>query len=217
MYQATLFFRQTRECPLDVLLDEFDHPFEIEVEEVSDNLVTFILHSGTHTESFLERLSVDEHIEHIERLDDEALLITKPSCGAYTAIYQNHGTLRRDNTVGGTQRVYNVLFFRREDLKSMIADLRELGTVSLGSLEEVGNRQVELTDRQRSVITHALEAGYYEWPREVKSEVLAAELGISRATLHEHLRKAERKLIADSLDYERLSGQADAPVTKPRT
>lgn len=53
-----------------------------------------------------------------------------------------------------------------------------------------------LTDRQREVLTAAHETGYYSWPRETTGEELAEELDISPATLHQHLRTAEQKLVA---------------------
>jgi predicted DNA binding protein len=199
MYEATLHFTQRTDCIMSELLDDTDDSVVIEVEEVQDELVTFLFHAGEHADDFYDRLAASAHVREVTRLDDETLLVTKPSCGAYSAIYQNHGMLRRENTVAGSRRVYHVRFFRHEDLKRIVADMRELGTVSLERLEEVGDRAAELTERQRAVVTHALRAGYYEWPREVKSEELASQLGISRATLHEHLRKAERQLLSDAL------------------
>lgn len=51
-----------------------------------------------------------------------------------------------------------------------------------------------LTDRQFQALRTAHAAGYFDWPRETSSEAVADELGVSRATLSEHLRVAERKL-----------------------
>lgn len=53
-----------------------------------------------------------------------------------------------------------------------------------------------LTERQHEVLEAAFEAGYYDWPREISSEELAEELGISQPTLSEHLTTAERKVLA---------------------
>ena len=202
MYEATLHFTQRGDCIVSELLDSTDESVTIEIEAVQNDIVTFVFNTGEYTDDFYDRLVGEDHVIEVVRLDDDRLLVTKPSCGAYSAIYQNHGMLRRENQVAGSQRVYHVLFFRREDFKRIIADMRELGTVSLGRLEEVGRTGTDLTERQRAVVTQALEAGYYEWPREVKSEELATRLGISRATLHEHLRKAERVLISNGLDIE---------------
>ncbi len=52
-----------------------------------------------------------------------------------------------------------------------------------------------LSERQREVFDLARKRGYYEWPREVSAADLAEELGVSKPTLLEHLRKAEAKLL----------------------
>jgi len=52
-----------------------------------------------------------------------------------------------------------------------------------------------LTEKQQSVLTAAYYAGYFEWPRANTAEEVADSLGISPATLHQHLRAAERKLL----------------------
>jgi predicted DNA binding protein len=57
----------------------------------------------------------------------------------------------------------------------------------------------ELTDRQREVIQTAFEMGYYEVPREISSEDIAAELGVDPSTVAEHLQRAERNLMAHHL------------------
>jgi predicted DNA binding protein len=206
MFTATLHFNQQRACILRELTAGVDGPVPIEIEEVRNGSVTFVLRAGAHAESFQTALEAAAHVEHVERLDDANLLVTKPSCGAYSAIYRNHGTLRRSNTVSGRHREYNVLVFRREDLKAIIDDLEEFGTVTLGKLEKfTETTDSPLTDRQRAVVTEALARGYYDWPRRINNGDLASELDISRATLHEHLRRAEKKLLSAGLTGETIS------------
>ncbi|MCL7416882.1 MAG: helix-turn-helix domain-containing protein, partial [Halalkalicoccus sp.] len=61
---------------------------------------------------------------------------------------------------------------------------------------------------QRDVVTEALTRGYYNWPRAITNEALAEELGISRATLQEHLRKAEHALLSAALaDSHKRTGE----------
>ncbi len=204
MFTATLHFTQQRECILRTLTADLDRPVPIEIEEVRDGSVTFVIRAGEHADAFQAELEAADHVDYVDRLDDDHLLVTKPSCGAYSAIYQNHGTLRRSNTVRGRQREYHVLVFRREDLKDIISDLEEFGTVMLGKLEKFSAMtESPLTDRQRYVASEALARGYYDWPRGINNGDLADELGISRATLHEHLRKAERKLLSAVLADDR--------------
>jgi len=60
----------------------------------------------------------------------------------------------------------------------------------------------ELTDRQREVIRTAWDMGYYEVPREVATEDVAAELDLDPSTVAEHLQRAERNLLALHLSAE---------------
>jgi predicted DNA binding protein len=216
MFTATLHFTQDRECILRRLTAAVETPVPIEIEEVQNGVVTFVLCAGTHADRFQAELEEASHVRHVKRLDDDNLLVTKPSCGAYSAIYKNHGTLRRSNTVSGRQREYNVLVFQREDLKHIIDDLESFGTVTLGRLEEYGTgTESLLTDRQHEVAGEALARGYYDWPRKITNEGLAAELEISRATLHEHLRKAERALFSSVLaDNDEHDGRARVEHTE---
>lgn len=53
----------------------------------------------------------------------------------------------------------------------------------------------ELSERQREVFEVARRAGYYRWPRETSVADLAREANVTKATLLEHFRKAEAKLL----------------------
>ncbi|HET7324691.1 MAG TPA: helix-turn-helix domain-containing protein, partial [Halococcus sp.] len=181
-----------------------------------DELVTFVLKLNEEITEIPGILTDSEQVKHIEELGEGNFLVTKTSCGAYSAIDRNHGVLRRRNFVGSTRRVYTVFFFRRQDLRAMIEDFREIGSVTLGKVSRFNDSGVRLTDRQHEVIEHALTAGYFEWPREITSDELAAELDISRATLLEHLRKAESKLLTDALDSA-TTGKNQLPSSEPAT
>jgi hypothetical protein len=57
-----------------------------------------------------------------------------------------------------------------------------------------------LTDRQRSVLQAAYHAGYFDWPRGSTAEDIADSIGVSSPTLHNHLRRGQRKLLATFFD-----------------
>lgn len=59
-----------------------------------------------------------------------------------------------------------------------------------------------LTEKQREVLVAAYKLGYYDLPRRINSEKLAEKLNIGSATLGEHLRKAERRLLGHILSEE---------------
>jgi len=62
--------------------------------------------------------------------------------------------------------------------------------------------ETALTDRQQSVLQVAYHAGYFDWPRGSTAEELADSVGVSSPTLHNHLRRAQRKLLAAFFDGE---------------
>ncbi len=56
-----------------------------------------------------------------------------------------------------------------------------------------------LTDKQREAIVAAYKYGYYDIPTRITSERLSGKLNISKPTLLEHLRKAERRILTEAL------------------
>lgn len=59
-----------------------------------------------------------------------------------------------------------------------------------------------LTEKQRSVLQAAYHAGYFDWPRGSTAEELADSIGVSSPTLHNHLRRGQRKLLSAFFDEE---------------
>lgn len=57
-----------------------------------------------------------------------------------------------------------------------------------------------LSERQAEGMLTAREVGYYNWPREDSADAVADELGVSKPTALEHLRKGEQKVINFFLD-----------------
>jgi PAS domain S-box-containing protein len=53
-----------------------------------------------------------------------------------------------------------------------------------------------LTEKQLSVLRAAYHAGYFDWPRGSTAEELADSIDVSSPTLHNHLRRGQRKLLA---------------------
>jgi len=54
-----------------------------------------------------------------------------------------------------------------------------------------------LTERQREILTIAIEAGYYDVPRNATYEDVADELDLAPVTVGEHLRKIESKILRE--------------------
>lgn len=202
MLRATIYFDLESECILSEVTDEWNEPFTVSDETVHDDeLITFVLDVGERADrgEFRRRLAASEEIVSVEPVGTTKLLLTKRSCGALPVIRSNHGMLRGMDKVNGSQRVFDIVVLRRDDLKNIIADLREIGTARLGRLTSYRNRQATLSPRQAEVIELALAEGYFDWPRGIDAEGLADRLDVAHSTVLEHLRKAEKKLIAEAL------------------
>ncbi len=60
----------------------------------------------------------------------------------------------------------------------------------------------QLTEKQRDVLLTAYKMGYYDIPRKITSEKIAKKLGLGDATMVEHLRKAEQRLMKQIIESE---------------
>jgi hypothetical protein len=90
-------------------------------------------------------------------------------------------------SISGTIREY--------EAAGVSPDLRKLGSYD-GHDDPVD----ALTDRQREVLQTAFDMGYYEVPREVSTEGVAAELDLDPSTVTEHLQRAERNVLSRILE-----------------
>jgi len=79
--------------------------------------------------------------------------------------------------------------------KDATITVTQITSATTGSRERDGLAVRQLSDRQREVFELARKRGYYDYPRAVSGSELADELGIAKATFHEHLRKVEATLL----------------------
>jgi hypothetical protein len=82
-----------------------------------------------------------------------------------------------------------------DELQKVLRGLKLFGTVKniryYKPVYQDHNALSVLTDKQKEIIIAAKRMGYYEYPRKIDTAGLAAKVGVSKATVVEHLRKAE--------------------------
>ena len=201
MLTATIRLDLDRDYVLSDLQSTRDGPLTMsQCEVVGDDEIKFVIEAGEDRAAIERTLRGNDAVRSVESVDDHRLLVTKRSSGAVPIIRENHGMLEQLSKFEGTVRVFDVVVFDRDAVRRIIAGLRDLGDVRLLRLTRLGDETTGLSPRQKEVIELALEAGYFDWPREVDAETLADRLGIAHATLLEHLRKAEKKILTDALN-----------------
>lgn len=114
---------------------------------------------------------------------------------------------------------FDLLLENQEDLSDVTDILREFGTVHLDCVSQDFQREItpsttewhellsSIPDRQRELLTLASERGYFEIPRQVTLEELADEMGITKTTASNHLRKAEKQIMEFLIEYVNLASE----------
>lgn len=107
---------------------------------------------------------------------------------------------------GNDRQLLTIVAADRAHLDELVHDLGRLGTPTIDQVTNLPPEALTthvsladfvgtLTERQVSIIWYAIESGYYETPRRISINEIAAHFGIARSTLNEHLRKAERGIL----------------------
>ncbi|WP_276247609.1 PAS domain S-box protein [Haladaptatus sp. YSMS36] len=140
--------------------------------------------------------------ETVTRLE---ILIEEPTAGSILATYGGRlhtvtfapGRVEIEAELPETVDVRQVSDAVREHYPDI--DLVSRNTVNrqVAMPEELAESLIgQLTDRQRTALKSAYYAGFFDWPRESAGTDVAESLDVSPATFHEHLRRAQRKLLA---------------------
>lgn len=123
-----------------------------------------------------------------------------------SALVQHGATIREMHAEAGVQEVVGEVP-ADSDVRTLVDEIlarfpetdlltkreREQPTESLTAFRS--SLRENLTEKQAAVLQAAYHAGYFEWPRGSTAEELAAAIGITSPTLHNHLRRAQQKLL----------------------
>lgn len=88
------------------------------------------------------------------------------------------------------------------DLQSAVKFVRSRADITVLAIQDgwTGHDLDVLTERQRTILRAAYDAGYYDYPRTATQKEVAAIVDISGSTVAEHLRNAEHTLIEQAIN-----------------
>lgn len=213
MYEATL--RIDHDSPYASMTAHNDVTVEVWCNQYCD-----LLHvTGSDLGAPVSRVADEVGVRDIAFEDEEVVLITEEclldshddlleeylrrhDCLSLPPLTYDHGTL-----------LARVVSLDESELTAVYREVTEAHHVTVEAkrgIESVApdvpllmldSALPDFSPGQEEALLAAIEEGYYEIPRETKTAEIAADLGISRRTFEEHLRRAENKLIKSMVEY----------------
>ncbi len=180
-------------------------------------LLCFVTVEGTEPETVLNWVGDADSVDDarlIRNYDDGALLELVIQQDSPALVLTERGGTVTDLSVEDGTATIETEFAPNVGIRPLVDELsRQFPSVELRSKQEVaptdqspeGFRESideKLTEKQQSVLRAAYHAGYFEWPRGSTAEELAESMDISSPTLHNHLRRAQQKLLGVAFDDE---------------
>jgi predicted DNA binding protein len=213
MYEATL--RIDHDSPYASMTAHNDVTVEVWCNQYCD-----LLHvTGSDLDAPVSHVASEVGVRDIVYKDDEVVLITE------TCLLDSHDDLleeylRRHDCLSLPPLTYDhgklltrVISLDESELTAVYRDVNESHQVTVEAkrgIESVvpdvpllmlDSALPDLSPGQEEALLAAIEEGYYEIPRETKTAEIAGDLGISRRTFEEHLRRAENKLVKSMVEY----------------
>jgi predicted DNA binding protein len=189
-------------------------------------LVYFVTLSDATADAVLswvaDRAAVDD-ARLVRDYGEEALLELVVTDADVTATLVDRGaTVGEMTATGGTQRVVGQVP-AETDVRRLVAAVTDAFPETELVTKRERDRPAEtptafraslrdsLTDKQAAVLQAAYHAGYFEWPRGSTAEELADAIGITSPTLHNHLRRAQQKLLTAFFTDDQPPSEPESP------
>jgi len=207
---------------------EHDCSFALEgvVPGEDRSLVFFLTLAGATPDAVLSWAGQRESVVDsrlVRDRGDEAHLEVVLSGGDLATELAAHGATVRDLSADASGERVVAAVSPDADVRALVDDLSgEFPALDLASKRERertdqsstafrASLHESLTDKQAAVLRAAFHAGYFEWPRGSTAEELADAIGVTSPTLHNHLRRAQQKLLSEFVDDDAAGQTTDSP------
>lgn len=209
---AELTFRTTTADALAArVADELDTRLTVEslLPRADDTWLVYVTIHDADPERVAAAVSQRQTVERVEHVDSpadgHAFELVLSSLQSLDFVAENGGSVVSiEATPDATELTVEVP--ESVDVRAFVEAYqrryREVELVSRRPVADAADRPStadlasELTDRQRDALAAAVEAGYFEWPRDRTAEEIAESLGVTPPTFHRHLRVALRKVVS---------------------
>lgn len=205
--------RETRERLPELLVQIEDEYFVSGSDGVTAEIVILFVGDGDELAELEAALAADPSLADYQILADfgasELIRITLSEEGIRGMTYPiavSEGITFLDLTARGTDLRYRVQVPTRDALSNYREQCAERNLsfqlLNLYRSQSFAKKEYGLSTRQREVLLHALEAGYFEVPRRTTLAELAAELEISDQALSALLRRGQTQLLRHTIGSE---------------
>lgn len=195
------------DCPLAEASERVGTTIEASPPQLRSDgnaLLKFSVQKGEETRAALDE---DDRVTFLHRAEsgeyDVYRCLSRQPCVVHDLV--DGGFLADSLEYYNGRAVFSGAIVDREVLKDVIdcpeaavnVRLRHLSPI-VGEAKEEVERLRNMTSRQEECVRVAVEMGYFSIPREVNAEDVAEELGISKSSFLERLRRAEREIFEES-------------------
>jgi len=198
---------------------------EAVVPVAEGSLLFYTTLSDAPPDAFLDTVTAEPGVidgRYIREYDGRSLLELTVEDGSPALTLTEIGATIRESVAESGEQTLRAEIAQETGVRSVVKGLQTAFPDTTLRSKHAVDRPVEtvaefqdslsesLTDKQRSALRAAYFAGYFDWPRGSTAEEVAASMGVSSPTLHNHLRKAERKLLSSFFDHarDRIGGTA---------
>ncbi len=165
------------------------------------NFALFICGSERNKKIFFEKLRKNPRIINLEIMGNHALGEIKEASSNISLYNHNVFHIEPVKADENGYETWTIAAWEKQDIINFIDGLKDTDARILKLYEKnISNLSIltlypELTINQQKAFELAVKNKYYDIPRGIRLEELAALMGISYSTYQSHLRKAERKML----------------------
>ncbi|HLC31748.1 MAG TPA: helix-turn-helix domain-containing protein [Candidatus Nanoarchaeia archaeon] len=163
---------------------------------------------GTEKEQdrFIREINKKKKVKKLKRDHNKIVLLVAEEEKFYELLYNPELYFPSPTIVKEGYEYWSIAAWDRTILEELIKEMGKwkdkLHDFTILKLQKTGLKEVyfpkikaKLPEKQKEAFHLALKNGYYQFPRSIDLEQLAQKMHIATSTYHEHLRKAEARLL----------------------